>query len=78
MVTTGALYSAKTLLLTERCSLLPDGAPSTGTMVGGSHGLLQYEYLTLVLADGRELTVAPRRIEFAAGEKPLLVFDVMG
>jgi hypothetical protein len=78
MVTTGALYIANTLLATGRCSLLPDEAPTTGTLVGGSHRLLKYEFLTLVLADDQKLTIAPKRIEFSAGEKPLLVFDVLG
>jgi hypothetical protein len=62
MITTGSLYIADTLLTQGPCSLVPDEAPSHGTLVGGSHALLKYESLTLVLADDRKLIVAPKRI----------------
>jgi hypothetical protein len=76
MVTTASLYIADTLLAMGRCSLQPDEAPAYGTLVGGSHALLKYESLTLVLADDRKFNVAPKRIEYQADEKPLLVFDI--
>jgi len=76
MVVDGALYIGDTLLATGRCSLLPDTKPATGSMVGGTHFLLNYDLLTLRLATGETLDVVPRRIEHSADKHAILVFEV--
>jgi hypothetical protein len=78
MVTTGSLYIGETLLAVGRCALWPEDAPTGGTLLGGTHSLLKYDSLVLVLVNNHRLTIAPRRIEHQPGEKPLLVFDVLG
>ena len=77
MVIDGALYIGGTLLATGRCSLWPDDKPATGSMLGGTHSLLNYDQLKLQLASGETLNILPRRIEYAADRQAILVFDVV-
>ena len=77
MVVDGALSIGGTLIATGRCSLVRGNVPKRGTLLGGTHSLLKYDSITLVLENGQKSTIVPRRIEFLADQPPLLVFDVM-
>jgi hypothetical protein len=77
MVMDGALYIGSTLLASGRCSLWPDDKPAAGSILGGTHGLLNYDQLKLQLASGETLDIRPRRIEYSAGRQAILIFDVV-
>ena len=72
-----SVFSGERRLGSAMCALWPDDKPREGALtMPHNRNWLLYAHLFLVMPDGTDLWILPKRVEHAPDAPPILIFDI--